>query len=156
MAGTTYVEVYDLFLEQINDYRISGMYQQDILNNTKNLDNYLLGFMLLSIPDFQNCTQDLSLRDDILMSFTEILTDANKKILSRLMLKVWLGREVRDILQMKAKVQTDFKTYSEAQNLTAKQNTLTLLREELSQELIDYDYKNNDWSSWLVGNFSGI
>lgn len=156
MAGTPYVEVYDLFMQQINDYRLTSIYNQDVLNDTTNLDTYLLGFMLLAIPDFDNCTQDLSLRDDTTtFSFTETLTDANKKMISRLMLKTWLGREVKDILQMKAKVQTDFKTYSEAQNLTSKQNVLTLLREELSQELIDYYYKNNNWNSWFSGNFSG-
>ncbi len=154
---TAYSDINDLFLQQVNDYRLTSLYNSDILNDTTNLDTYLMGFMVLAIPEFSGCTQDLSLRDDTsTFTFTETLTDENKKMLSRLMLKVWLGKEVRDVLQMRSKIQTDFKTYSEAQNLREKQNSLNILREELSQELIDYYYKNNDWSDWYAGNFSGI
>ena len=73
------------------------------------------------------------------------------------MVKEWLSKEVKNLLQLRLHVQdVDFKTYSEAQNLTAKQNALTLLKEECSQLLIDNGYKNNSWSDWYSGNFSGL
>lgn len=158
MTGTLFSDIYDLFLEQIDDYRLVNLYNQDVLNDTTNLDTYLHGFMLLAIPEFSECSQDLSLRDDTTtFSFTETLTDINKKILSKLMVKEWLSKEVKNILDMKAKIQDiDYKTYSEAQNITARQSMLTMLKEECSQLLIDYGYKNNSWSEWYSGNFSGL
>jgi hypothetical protein len=157
MAGTLFTDIYDLTLQQIDDYRLVGLYNQDVLNDTTNLDTYLHGFMLLAIPEFSECSQDLSLRDDsVTFSFTETLTDMNKKILSKLMVKEWLSKDIKDILAMKSKVQTDFKTYSEAQNLTARQASFTMFKEECSQLLIDYGYKNNSWAEWYSGNYSGL
>ena len=72
------------------------------------------------------------------------------------MVKEWLSKEVKNILDMKAKIQdVDYKTYSEAQNITARQTMLTMFKEECSQLLIDYGYKNNVWSEWFSGNFAG-
>jgi hypothetical protein len=142
-------------MEQVDDYRLVSLYNQDVLNDTTNLDTYLHGFMLLAIPEFSECSQDLSLRDDVTTkSFTETLTDINKKVLSKLMVKEWLSKEVKNILDMKAKIQdVDYKTYSEAQNITARQTMLTMFKEECSQLLVDYGYKNNVWSQWYSGNF---
>lgn len=157
MAGTPYSDINDLFITQVQDYRLIDMYTQDTLNYTTNLDTYLLGFMILAIPEFSKCSQDLSLRDDVSGLFTETLTDANKKVLSKLMVKEWLQKEVKDILQMRLHVQdVDFKTFAEANNLTAKQSMLTMFKEECSQLLVDNYYQNNDWAGWYAGNFSGL
>ncbi len=158
MAGTSYSTVNDFFMQQIDDYNLVALYNSDVLNDTTNLNTYLMGFMLLAIPEFSDCSQDLSLRDDTtLFAFDEVLTDSNIKILSKLMVKEWLSKEVKNLLQLRLHVQdVDFKTYSEAQNLTAKQNALTLLKEECSQLLIDNGYKNNSWADWYSGNFSGL
>lgn len=157
MAGTPYSDVFDLVMSQITDYRLIAMYQQDTLNDTTNLDTYLLGFMILAIPEFSKCSQNLSLRDDTTMLFDETLTDVNKKILSKMIVKEWLQKEVKDILQLRLHVQDqDFKTFAEANNLNSKQSMLTLFKEECSQLLIDNYYENNDWTSWYNGNFSGL
>lgn len=154
---TPYSDIYDLFMEQVTDYRLVNLYTQDVINDTTNLDTYLLGFMLLAIPEFSECNQDLSARDNTLKVFTETLTDVNKKILSKMMVKEWLQKEVKDILQLRLHVQdVDFKTYAEANNLTAKQSMLTMFKEECSQLLVDNYYKNNDWEAWYSGNFSGL
>jgi hypothetical protein len=157
MAGTPYSDINDLMMSQLSDYRLIDIYSQDVLNDTTNLDTYLLGFMILAIPEFSKCSQNLSLRDDTTRLFTETLTDANKKILSKLMVKEWLQKEVKDILQMRLHVQDiDFKTFAEANNLTAKQSMLTMFKEECSQLLIDNYYENNSWANWYAGNFSGL
>lgn len=157
MTGTLFTEIYDLFMEQVDDYRLNALYGQDVLNDTTNLDTYLYGFMLLAIPEFSECNQDLALRSTVTKSFDETLTDINKKILSKLMVKEWLSKDIKDILAMQAKVQdVDYKTYSEAQNLTSRQASFTMFKEECSQLLIDYGYKNNPWSEWYSGNFSGL
>jgi len=152
---TPYVLINDLFMSQINDYRLISIYNEDVLNDTTNLNTYLLGFMILAMPEFTSCTQDLSDRDDETnMEFNFVMTDENKKILSKLMVKEWLAKELKDILQMRWNItDTDFKHYSEAQNTKSKQDVLSELREECSQLLIDYGLKHNDWEGWLLGNF---
>jgi hypothetical protein len=151
---TSFVTVFDLFMSQIEDYRLLSLYNEDILNDTTNLNTYLLGFMILAIPEFTSCTQDLTDRDDTTMLFNFTMTDENKKILSKLMVKEWLAKELKDILQMRWNItDSDFKHYSEAQNTKSKQDVLSELREECSQLLIDYGLRNNDWSAWVLGNF---
>lgn len=154
MANTTYQQIFDLFMMQVEDYRLIELYNGGI--GQGNLDTYLQGFMVLAIPDFQICNQDLSDRDDTTKTFGFVMSDINQKVLSKLMVKEWLSKELKDILQMRAKITDhDFKQYSEAQNTTSKQKVLSELREECSQMLVDYALVNNDWAAWLSGNFMG-
>jgi hypothetical protein len=141
-------------MSQIEDYRLLSLYNEDILNDTTNLNTYLLGFMILAMPEFSSCLQDLTDRNDTTMVFNFTMTDENKKILSKLMVKEWMAKELKDILQMRWNItDSDFKHYSEAQNTKSKQDVLSELREECSQLLIDYGLKHNDWTAWTLGNF---
>lgn len=152
ITTTPYTDINDLFLQQIDDYRIDKLF----IENIDNLNSYLAGFMFLAIPEFIPCSQDLSNRNETLMEFNFVMTDTNKKILSKLMVKEWLSKEVKDILQMRWNItDTDFKHYSEAQNISAKQSILRELMEEVSQLLVSDSYRNNDWDSWIHGNFMG-
>ena len=151
---TSYTDIFDLFMSQIEDYRLLSLYNEDILNDTTNLNTYLLGFMILAIPEFTSCVQDLTDRNDTTMVFNYTMTDENKKILSKLMVKEWMAKELKDILQMRWNItDSDFKHYSEAQNTKSKQDVLSELREECSQLLVDYGLRHNDWSAWVLGNF---
>lgn len=153
MSNTPYSDINDLFLQQIEDYRLIELYNGGA--GESNLNTYLLGFMILAIPEFYPCTQDLSNRNDALQTFNYQMTDENKKILSKLMVKEWLAKELKDILQMRWNITDhDFKHYSEAQNTKSKQDVLSELREDCSQLLIDYGLKHNDWQAWNMGNFS--
>jgi len=153
ITDTPYETIFDLFMQQVEDYRLMELYDGGL--GADNLTTYLTGFMVLAIPEFSSCNQDLSDRDDVTEKvFNFVMTDDNKKILSKLMVKEWLGKELKDILQMRWNItDTDFKHYSEAQNTKSKQDVLSELREECSQLLIDYDFKNNDWQAWISGNF---
>lgn len=153
ITDTPYESIFDLFMQQVEDYRLMELYNGGL--GADDLTTYLTGFMVLAIPEFSSCNQDLSDRDDVTDKvFNFIMTDDNKKILSKLMVKEWLGKELKDILQMRWNItDTDFKHYSEAQNTKSKQDVLSELREECSQLLIDYNFKNNDWQAWLNGNF---
>lgn len=152
---TSYSEINDLFMLQVQDYRLIDLYNTSVLNTTTDFDIYLMGFMFLAIPDFIYCVQDLSNRNDTTRTFNITLTDETKKILSKFMVMEWLGKEVKDVLQMRLHVQdADFKTFAEANNLNAKQASYNMLREECSQLLNDYAYKNNQWTNWYGGNFA--
>lgn len=152
MANTSYSDINDLFMQQVEDYRLIELYNGGV--GATNLTTYLLGFMILAIPEFNSCTQNLEDRDDTSFTFNYEMTSENKKILSKLMVKEWLGKELRDILQMRWNITDhDFKHYSEAQNTKSKQDVLSELREECSQLLVDYEIKHNNWEDWKIGNF---
>lgn len=151
--NTPYTNIFDLFMQQVEDYRLIDLY--DGGSGENNLNNYLLGFMTLAIPEFYMCNQDLANRNDAMLRFNFEMTSENQKILSKLMVKEWMGKELKDVLQMRWSVTDyDFKHFSEAQNTKSKQDVLSALREECSQLLLEYQVKNNDWKSWYSGNFS--
>lgn len=143
-------EITDLFLAKISDYRLDTIYTA---SGSFVLNTYVEGWLLDSIADFENfCDQPLTYAVSGSLTegeFTETLTMTNKLMLSRFMVKYWLQKSINDTLQMQNHVtDRDFKTFSSAQNLSAKQSYLNSLKEELSQAIIDYSYKRNDWSNW--------
>jgi hypothetical protein len=159
MTPTTFVDIYDLFLQLINDYRLTALYTDDVANSTTNLDTLLESWLMLSIPDFETvCNQDLEDRTDASHTFDIELTTENKTILAQIMVKYWLSKEVNDILQMKLKIQDrDFHTYAEANNLKEKHTWLSKVKEEISQRLVEYGYADRDmWEYWLANGFSNL
>ena len=148
--GTLSSEVVDLFLTRINDYRLDTIYT---VSGSFVLNTYVESWLLDSIAEFEDmCDQALTYTvsgSAIEGEFTETLTMINKLILSRIMVKYWLQKSINDILQMNLHVtDRDFKTFSAAQNLKAKQDYLNSLKEELSQDLMNYSYHRNDWANW--------
>lgn len=149
--ATPYTDVYDLFMQQIKDYSLVDLYN---LSDT-DFETYLQGFLVLAINDFVHiCSQDLTDRNDTTGTFNIDLAEEHQVLLSKFMTKHWLGKEVRDVLQMNLNLtDRDFKHYSEAQNLKAKQDFLMMVTEECSQSLVDYGFRGVDWSSWASGEF---
>jgi hypothetical protein len=159
MSNTTFVEINDLFLQLINDYRLTSLYNDDVANSTSNLDTLLESWMFLAIPDFETvCDQDLENRTDSSSTFNIELTTRNKTILAQIMVKYWLSREVNDILQMRLKIQDrDFHTYAESANLKEKSDWLTKVKEEISQRLVEYGYSDKDmWQYWISNGFNNL
>jgi hypothetical protein len=150
-------DVFDLFLTVINDYRL------DSINNTSGsitLGLYLEPWLLNSIMEFDVCDQDLTYTasgSSIEGYFLVDLTTENKLVLSQIMVKYWLQKTINDILQMNNHIQDhDFKTFSAAQNLKAKQDLYKIKCEEIDQRLTRYEYKRNEWSNWKNQNFDGM
>lgn len=154
--ATTLSTICDLFLSRISDYKLDTIFQS---SGSSALNDYLEPYVLNSIDEFEDiCTQDLTYTestDEDEGYFTETLTRENKNVLAQLMVRYWLGKSIRDILQMNNALQDSagFKTYSQAQNLKAKQDFYNTTREENSQLLSDYAYKHNNWSDWEDQNF---
>ena len=89
-------------------------------------------FLLRSIPLFTNCQQDLTDYNTTTRTFNIELSLQEQMILSDLEILTWLDSQILDIKQFSLILNnTDFKTYSSAQNLTAKLNLRALLWEEL-------------------------
>ena len=141
--ATPYSEVFNLFLASIQDYRINRLYEQSV----EDMENYLIPFLIKAITNFKKCKTDLEDRDDENRIFNQTLSTDEKVILSNLMMVEWLTKEVNDILQMRLYLQdTDFKTYSQANNLREKRELLTTMKEMVDKQITQYSYNNFDWS----------
>ena len=143
-------DINDLFLSGIDDYRIDNIYSE---SGSMVLNTYLEPFLLHSIVEFDDvCSQDLTFTnstDDTEGYFTTTLTTKNKLILSTIMQKWWLQRDLNNIIGMKNFVSDrDFKRNSAAQNLNARRVLYNMKTEEVAQMLNSYGYAENDWASW--------
>lgn len=152
--ATNSSEIYDLFLSRVDDYRLTSIYQN---SGSIVLGTYLEPWLLDSINEFNVCTQSLTFvvtSGSVEGYFIETLTTEHKLILSQILVKYWLTKSVQNILQMNNNITDhDFKMYSQAQNLKAKQDYYNTKKEEIAQLLVDYSYKNNDWVNWKNQDF---
>ena len=140
---TPYSDIFNLFLSSIQDYRINKLYNQSV----EQMENYLMPFLIKAITNFRKCKTDLEDRDDTNKVFNQTLSTDEKVILSNLMIVEWLTKEVNDILSLRNFLQdTDFKTYSQANNLKEKRELLTTMKEMVDKQIIQYSYNNFDWS----------
>jgi hypothetical protein len=149
MAGTTFSQIFDMFMMTVKDSRLVDLYNQ----STTNFEIYLTPWLNSSIAEFYNCDQSLANSSS---TFTETLTQKNIDMLVSLMKKHWFEREIDDVNQMKLHLQNnkEFKSYSEAQNLDAKLRRYREMKEEISQNLVNYSLANDEmWTDWVV---SGI
>ena len=153
--ATSVSDIFDLFMTRVNDYQLTAIYNTSASTLNMHLEPYLLD----TIQEFDICDQSL---DYTLTSgsvegyFTETLNNRNKYMLSRIMVKFWWAYQVRNLLQFSNLLQdSDFRTFSQAQNLQAKQQTYNTEREEVSQLLVDYGLKGIPWNEWKIQNFDG-
>lgn len=148
--GTPFTDIYDLFLHEINDYELDSLYASSAPTHA-NFYAYLEGYLIKAIPQFDNCTQPLTYTNS---TFDSNLTLTEKTILATLMTIEWLNRKIQDVNQFSLHLSdTDFKFKSEAENLKQKVNQREVLREIVSQDMLRYGLKNNNWSAWAVGNY---
>jgi hypothetical protein len=145
---TPYSEVFDSFMLTQTDYRLVNLFNQSI----DDFETYLLGFLVKAIAEFSPyCNQSLA-RDDTTKTFTLVLTEENIEMLSMLMNKYWLAKEVKDISQIRMVLSDhDFKRTSEAMNIQAKQKLYNDMKEECSQRMVDYGYAHAPFSNWGLG-----
>ena len=140
--ATLYSTIFERFLTGVQDYNIDRLYD---LSPT-DMETYLTSFLIRSIPKFRGCQADLSDREDSTGQFNIDLTETEQEILTQLMTVEWLGKEVNDLKQMQQKLNdTDFRTYSEANNLKEKNNHMNGTRERVEQMIVNYQLDNFDW-----------
>ena len=153
--GTVVSTIVDLFLTRIADWQLNEIF---VNSGSMVLNEYCEPWVRSAVVEFSpECNQTLSY---IVTSgsaegyFTEDLNEENQIILSRLVTKYWLEKQIKDRLQMSNFVtDRDLKTYSAAQNLKSKQDYYNVIVEELDTLLNRYAYRNNDWSDWQSQNF---
>jgi hypothetical protein len=147
MTGTLFSEIYDLFMTLQEDYRLTTLYNSSITD----FETYLEGWFIPAIAEFDNCDQSLLYSGT---TFTETLTQKNINMLADLLKKRWLEHEIDDIMQMNNFLQDrDFTRHSNAQGMDAKRKRYIEQKEEISQKLVEYSLKTNDWATWYLGTY---
>jgi len=150
--ATNFSDVYELCMISIKDYKIDKLFNP---NDLSGFESLMFGYMRKAIPKFIHCQKDLeNIMDINLNQFTNNLTLTEQVILSDLMVIEWLNSKILDVTQMQLHLNdTDFKHYSEAQNLTAKVNTKNILQESVNQDMTNYELKNINWQNWQNQNY---
>lgn len=148
--------VNDRFLARIRDWRIDSLYNT---SGSTAMNEYLEPFLMDASDEFSDfCDQDLTYVVSGSATegyFAADLSNRNIALLSKMMIKYWMQKNVSDVLQMSNHVtDRDFKSFSSAQNLKAKQDYLCEIKEEISQDLINYAYKIASWDNWNNQIFS--
>ncbi len=140
--GTPFTEVFDEFMLLQDDYRLITLFQ----TSPENFTTYLTGWLIPAISDFTKyCDQSLTYNKTNKV-FDVTLTTKNILVLAKIVKQYWLQKTVDDVSQMQAKIQTDFKTFSEAQNYKTKQDRLIQMNEEISKLLVEYSFdKESTW-----------
>lgn len=146
---TKFEDIYHLFLGSIQDYRLKNLFMEDIPTAEDKLKTYLLK----AIPKFRNCENSLDI-DEIENRFMSKLTIDEQVILTDLMLLSWMEQVCNNIAQMDLTLSdNDFKHFSEEKNLQQKVNAANIMREKVSQSMVDYGLYHTPFKEWAVGNY---
>lgn len=130
--STSFNEVYDVFLSQINDIVF-------ISNDTD--DELKLRYLKNSIPRFAKCKADLTDRTDL--QFNSDLTDEEVLILGTLMVIEYLKPQIATLENLKQSVGSrDFSMTSQANHLNSLIRLKRDILRDINKLIIDYSYNN--------------
>lgn len=139
--ATNFIEIYNMFLNDIKDYVLVDNLIQDELY--KILYDYLDESASLH---FKKCKKDLSIRNSDLKQFNEDLDNEEKRILSKGMVLSWLEPYVNNEETLSTRLTTkDYRLYSPANQL----KTMIELKKSTQKQLNSYI------NSYLYNNFKG-
>lgn len=136
--ATTYKELYNSVYSKIKDY--------DFINIGEDAaDDILHDYIRPAIVAFEDCKQDLSDRDDVLMQFNFDLPDIDFEILSNFMVITYLDATyIRTPLALQAHMSTsDFHKYDNKDVLSKVIEVRDMYKKENKQLMINYSFKNN-------------
>lgn len=145
MANTTYLDVIELALHILHDYRLDDAIVKE---ETSTLIGVFTPYIKFSAGELENFDVDFSIadRDNTTHEFNSELTDGQQLIVAKLMVIGYLTREVNDIMQMQLHLQTgDFKTFAERNNLEGKMNLVNVLKEEINYKITKSGWKAYEW-----------
>lgn len=139
---TPFQNIFARFQGKVQDYFLDDLFVSDL----SSYELYLTSLLKSALTKFDNCKNNLSNRNDILMEFTSTLTEKEEEILSVLMLVEWLEKEVNNLLEMRlALSSSDFKRYAEANNMSAKRDLRDRTIERSEKLMTDYALLNFDF-----------
>lgn len=143
---TSFDTVIDLAMATIQDYKLNNLYDAS-KDDFATITN---AFLVRGIPEFTNCKHSLAY-DTAQNAFLADLTPLEISILADLWVYEWMSWHVNNVTQFQGKMSpSDFKHYSEAENLKQKSEYLDRIREKFNQKMVDYSLQTIDWDA--LGN----
>lgn len=142
--ATSFDNVIDMALTVIQDYKLNNLYKDD----QESFEAITNAFLIKGLPEFTNCKTPLNY-DIQSHEFLNDLSLLEISILADLWVYQWFQWHLQNVTQFEGKMTpSDFKHFSEAENLKQKSEYLDRLREKYSQKMVDYDLSNLDWLTW--------
>ena len=136
---TQYSTLYEKCLSKIEDPQLAML-------DDKDLESVLYGWMTSAIAKHRKCINDLSNRDDANKRFNFDLTDLELEILSILMCREWVSRQLNSVvntLQVFSGKETKY--YSQSSHLAELQALDDKWKLEAQHLSRDYTYTDNDY-----------
>lgn len=137
---TSFDDVIDLALIEINDYRLTKLYENQ---TSENFNNYVDGFLITAIPLFTKCRQSLEYNLDE-RTFLNDLTTSEQSILAKLWVLQWYRKDNQTYALYRQHLQNSgsFKNHSESQNLKENSIYADKLKEEIDRLIVAYQLEN--------------
>jgi predicted ATP-dependent endonuclease of OLD family len=152
---TAFTDIYDDALMVMQDYTLDNLAN----TNYNAFLTFMKGLLETGIPFFNCCLNSLEYQDveeeeedeygdTVTVTntyFTSNLTTKEKSILAMCIVYQWFKRDVNDSRQFRQKLNTrDFKTESSYQSLQKRSEHLDKLKEQICQEIQNYQIENMD------------
>ena len=114
--ATSFDDIIDMALVTIQDYKLNNLYSA----NPASFEMITNSFLLKGLPEFTNCKTPLTYNTQS-RTFLNTLTPLEISILADLWVYEWFNWNVQNVTQFQNKMSpSDFKHYSEAENLKQK------------------------------------
>lgn len=137
---TSFDDIIDLALVEVNDYRLTKLYE----NQTENdFNTYVDGFLISAIPLFSKCRQSLTYNLEE-RTFLNDLTLTEQSILAKLWVLQWYRKDNQTYALYRQHLQNSgsFKNHSESQNLKENSTYADKLKEEIDRLTVAYQLES--------------
>lgn len=137
--GTSYLEIYDRFLQKITDFNLPQLDESEIQLICR-------GYMNSAIAKFKKCQSDLSLRDDVLLCFDEELLDVEKEILALQMVCEWVEPQVNSTLLLSQMIGwKEDKFFAQSNQISALKELRDSAEDRARTLRRDWSYQNSSY-----------
>lgn len=137
---TSFDDVIDLALVEINDYRLNKLYEK---GEEEDFNTYVDGILITAIPLFKNCKKVLSYNIEE-RTFTLELSSLEITILAKLWVLQWYRKDNQTYALYRQHLQNSgsFKNHSESQNLKENSAYADKLAEDIDRLMVAYQLED--------------
>ena len=137
---TSFDDVIDLALVEINDYRLNKLYEK---GEEEDFNTYVDGILITAIPLFKNCKKVLSYNIEE-RTFTSELSSLEITIVAKLWVLQWYRKDNQTYALYRQHLQNSgsFKNHSESQNLKENSIYADKLAEDIDRLMVAYQLED--------------